>query len=83
MRRRGGEERMREEGRKREKGRKETFTSFILIVWNAMPDALGIFTYLILKPTLRGGIIPTVEVKTPRLQLVTPASAERWSRAEL
>lgn len=58
---------MREEGGKREKGRKETFISFILIVWNVMPDALGIFTYLILKPTLRGGIIPTVEMKIPRL----------------
>lgn len=74
---------MREEGRKREKGRKETFISFILIVWNAMPDAVGIFTYLILKPSLGGGIIPTVEMQTPRLQLVTPASAEGWSRAKL
>lgn len=56
------------EGRRREEANK--YFSFILTMCNGTPAAVGIFTYLFLKPAEAGGIVPAIELRSPRLQVV-------------
>lgn len=53
-------------GRMRKEEKKEENISFIL-VWNVISGVCGIFTYLILKPTLKDDIISAVEMRNQKL----------------